>query len=464
MRKTGPLVQHFALSEIVDHDSLSRFCESFARLHGVCMAVLDTEGEVLVQARAAETMCDLLQEERVCEGHMLRGLEALPESGGEVLQRRVCRCGLSHEILEIQHLGVPLGWFVAGPYRPREKVDLRTGLSRFLKGFELEAGSTLSRTALARLDRMEPRAEGQFRELVTALGEALKVVIKGGYERYVTAQTHMVVIQEAYDQLAEKNARLAESVKELKSLDRMKSNFLATMSHELRTPLTSIVGYSEMLLEGMGGPLEKTQIDFLHVIMEKGEQLMQIISEVLDISKIETGKIDLRKEWIDLSDVIRDVLGAKVHEIQNRELSVTHEATEDLPRIWCDRTKIRQVLLNLMSNAIKFTPEGGSVKIRADHHGADEQDPEAVPGDVLIRVSDTGIGIPEAYWDRIFESFFQVDNSSTREYGGTGLGLAIVRNFVEAHGGQVWLDTEVEVGTTFVVRLPVAPPKAAEHT
>ena len=185
---------------------------------------------------------------------------------------------------------------------------------------------------------------------------------------------------------------------------------------------------------------------------------MQIISEVLDISKIETGKTDLRMEWVDLGEVIREVVEAKVHEIQNRNLAVSSSLTDGLPAVWADKAKIRQVLLNLLSNAVKFTPSSGSVDIRAEGRSAGEPSASAgPPGDVLIRISDSGIGIPPDHHEKIFEAFYQVDSSSTREYGGTGLGLAIVKNFVEAHGGQVWLDPAEEKGATFIVLLPVKP-------
>ena len=459
MRNTTPQARQYSLAEIVEHDSVYRFCESFARLHGLSLALVDRDGTELVRAQAPEVLCNLMEQQQVCDGKVSSRIAALvdPDSG-QLLQRRECRCGLSHEVQEIRLQGVLLGWFVAGPYRPEGASGLQARLVMVLEDAGVTETSPLFRMILDRLGRMEPLPPAEFGSLVTTLGDAVGVLLRDGYERCITARSHMAAIQEAYNQLAEKNQRLAESVDELKSLDRMKSAFLATVSHELRTPLTSIVGYSEMLLEGMAGALAPVQTEYLQVIMEKGEQLMQIISEVLDISKIETGKTDLRMEWIDLGEVIREVVEAKVHEIQNRNLAVSSSLSHGLPMVWADKAKIRQVLLNLLSNAVKFTPSCGSVDIRAEQRNAGAPvEPDCASADVQIRISDSGIGIPQEHHEQIFEAFFQVDSSSTREYGGTGLGLAIVRNFVEAHGGQVWLDPAVGTGATFIVLLPVKP-------
>ena len=459
MKHTNPQAKQYTLAEIVEHDSVHRFCDAFARLHGVSLALVDRNGKELVRALAPEVLCNFMEQQQICDGKVSTRITAMVDpDAGLALQRRECRCGLSHEVQEIRLQGVLLGWFVAGPYRPEASSGLRARLAELLEAAGVPEESPLFKTSVSRLDQMAELPPSEFGNLVTTLGDAVGVLLRDGYEKCITARSHMAAIQEAYNQLAEKNQRLAESVDELKSLDRMKSSFLATVSHELRTPLTSIVGYSEMLLEGMAGSLEPVQTEYLQVIMEKGEQLMQIISEVLDISKIETGKTDLRMEWVDLGEVIREVVEAKVHEIQNRNLAVSSSLTDGLPAVWADKAKIRQVLLNLLSNAVKFTPSSGSVDIRAEGRSAGEPSASAgPPGDVLIRISDSGIGIPPDHHEKIFEAFYQVDSSSTREYGGTGLGLAIVKNFVEAHGGQVWLDPAEEKGATFIVLLPVKP-------
>ncbi len=454
MRTTKQQATLYRLDEIVDHDSVHRFCDAFARLHGVRLALVDRDGKELVRAMAPEVICNLTEQQGVCDGHLAsRLVSTIDPEEGRPLQRRCCRCGLAHEIQEVRLQGVLLGWFVAGPYRPDDAGELHATMAKVLANAGVDGGSPLEKSVLSRLERMEALSAVEFGNLVTTLGEAVGVLLQDGYEKCITARSHMAAIQEAYNQLAEKNQRLAESADELKSLDRMKSSFLATVSHELRTPLTSIVGYSEMLLEGMAGELSSVQSDYLKVIMEKGEQLMQIISEVLDISKIETGKTELHMEWVVLDEVIGDVLEAKVHEIQNRELVISRDVEEDLPRVWVDKAKIGQALLNLLSNAVKFTPERGRVDISVEARPGEGD----AQGDVLLRVADSGIGVPPEHREKVFEAFFQVDSSSTREYGGTGLGLAIVKNFVEAHGGQVWLDTAVEEGATFVVLLPVAP-------
>jgi signal transduction histidine kinase len=222
-----------------------------------------------------------------------------------------------------------------------------------------------------------------------------------------------------------------------------------------------VIGYTAMLLAGLAGELAGEQRDYVQIIMEKGDQLLQIINEVLDISKIETGGVQLSVERLSIPELMQQVGDAMMPQARSKEITLTYDSRPALPPILADRVKTRQVMLNLVSNAIKFTPRGGRVEMSAEpgHMGMAPGASEPIaPPAVVIRVSDTGIGIPEESRDRIFEAFFQVDNSTTREYGGTGLGLSIVKNFVEAHGGRVWASPREGGGSTFTVLLPVNPP------
>ncbi len=222
---------------------------------------------------------------------------------------------------------------------------------------------------------------------------------------------------------------------------------IATMSHELRTPLTSIMGYSEMLLEGLAGPLNETQHEYLAIVFEKSEHLLSIITGILDLSKIEAGQIQLVPVPFDVSEVIGSALTTVLPAARRKQLEVESELPPGLPKPLGDRDKLRQVVVNLLSNAVKFTPPGGRVTVRA----------EAVGAMLRIAVADSGIGISEEAQAKIFDPFFQVDGSSTREYGGTGLGLAIVKSFVEAHGGHVGVASIPNQGSSFWFTLPLAP-------
>ncbi|HYD41768.1 MAG TPA: HAMP domain-containing sensor histidine kinase, partial [Anaeromyxobacter sp.] len=274
------------------------------------------------------------------------------------------------------------------------------------------------------------------------------------HKNLIAAKLHIEAVQESYRELQDKNAKLEDSYAKLKELDRLKSNFLATMSHELRTPLTSVIGYSEMMLEGLGGPLTTEQREYLGIIMEKGENLLQLITSILDISKIEAGRVRLVLSEVEPAQIMRDAVATLLPLARKKGLKVACEPGV-VPRLVADRDKLRQCLVNLCSNAVKFTPAGGTVTVRG----------EVLPGDrVAMHVADTGIGISEEHLAKVWDVFYQVDGSSTREYGGAGLGLAIVKSFVEAHGGEVQVRSAANHGSTFTLVLPLRPANAPAIT
>ncbi len=234
-----------------------------------------------------------------------------------------------------------------------------------------------------------------------------------------------------------------ETTERLREMDKLKTQFLANMSHELRTPLNSIIGFSRVILKGIDGPLTEMQETDLTAIYSSGQHLLGLINDILDLSKIEAGKMELNFDETDLKLIIRGVMSSAVGLVKDKDVQLEHYVPDDLPNIWVDATRIRQVLLNLISNATKFT-EGGKISVTADHD--DEW--------VTISVADTGEGIPEEKLDSIFEEFTQVDGSTTRSVGGTGLGLPISRYFVEMHGGKITVESELGVGSTFIITLP----------
>jgi signal transduction histidine kinase len=458
-----PLEPNITLAEILDQDSLQRVCMTFARMHGTGLAVVDRHRQVLVDIPAQYPLCRRISAHPA--GSAICGtFDALIQSeeanhvDGSI--NKPCTCGLGYEILAIRHQGMVLGRLVFGPYRDAGMSSLSGALADALKSADPALDAATLRGAEGDLQKMESLPRERALQVVRSLGEVLSVIVQTGYARHLTSQIHIAAIQDAYNELTEKNRRLADSVEKLKELDKLKSNFLATVSHELRTPLTSVIGYSEMLLEGLAGELSSDQRDYVQIIMEKGDQLLQIINEVLDISKIETGGIQLACERVNLVELMQQVGDALMPQARRKEITLTVHPAEMLPPVWADRTKARQVLLNLVSNAIKFTPRGGSVEIRGEpsrmNAGPGGGDPVAPPA-VALKVLDTGIGIPADARPRVFEAFYQVDNTTTREYGGTGLGLSIVKNFVEAHGGKVWMEPREPSGTVFTVLFPVNP-------
>ena len=279
---------------------------------------------------------------------------------------------------------------------------------------------------------------------------------------------HLASVKESYRELQETSQELARSYEKLKELDRLKSNFLATVSHELRTPLTSIIGYSEMLTEGIGGPLTDEQRDFVTTIRDRGEQLLGLITSLLDLGKLEQGNISITPGSVSLVTLATDIATTFMPSARRRNITLRVQADGTVPDARGDRERLRQVFTNLVDNALKFTPQSGSVSVfvRAAPSlaGGDDDDDDTglallapLQNDVEVRITDTGIGIPEASRDKVFDAFYQVDSGSTREYGGAGLGLAIVKRIVDGHGGRIFIEsTPGSTGTTFVVQLPAA--------
>lgn len=230
----------------------------------------------------------------------------------------------------------------------------------------------------------------------------------------------------------------------LREVDRLKTQFLANMSHELRTPLNSIIGFSRLMLKGIDGPITPEQEEDLSSIHTSGQHLLRLINDILDMSKIEAGKMVLILEQVDLVEVARNVLASISALLAGKPVTLQTVFAPDLPTIEADPIRMRQILLNLLSNAAKFT-DAGTIQL----HIQRENDT------VHLQVADTGKGIAEKDFDKLFREFEQVDASPTREVGGTGLGLPITKNLVTMHGGEIWVESVLERGSTFHVRLPI---------
>lgn len=298
-------------------------------------------------------------------------------------------------------------------------------------------------------------------DIADALVGVLGSVLQAGFATWVTSEMHLAASESNYRALQQRNAELERAIAHLREVDQLKSNFLATVSHELRTPLTSIIGFSEMLAKGIAGPLNEEQTEYANTILERGEELLRLITQILEMSKMEMGTMRLSLEPVFLADVVGRAFSAATIPAERARVHLIQELDANLPAVLIDGDKIQQVLVNLISNAIKFNRPDGHVLIRAElapMRRPFEEDffGEEVADALRVSVSDTGIGIPEDQLGRIFDAFYQVDSSSTREHGGAGLGLSIVRKLIEAHGGEVWAESILGVGTTFLFTLPIA--------
>jgi PAS domain S-box-containing protein len=239
-------------------------------------------------------------------------------------------------------------------------------------------------------------------------------------------------------------AELQQTAERLREVDRLKSEFLANMSHELRTPLNSILGYTEVMLLGLSGELDPETLEDAQAIYDNGQHLLRLINDILDLAKIEAGRMTLNLEAVEIASLLEEVRTSSAGLLVNKPVELSVKVQEDLPTIQADRVRLSQILNNLVSNAAKFT-DAGSIVLRACREN----------GWVCLEVEDTGIGIKEADLETIFEQFRQADGSFKRRAEGTGLGLAITRHLVTMHGGTIEVRSQVGQGSTFTVRLPV---------
>jgi signal transduction histidine kinase len=270
-----------------------------------------------------------------------------------------------------------------------------------------------------------------------------------------------------FEHLRAARAQLAAKNRELEDATLAKSSFVTNMSHELRTPLNSIIGFSELLTAGAAGPLTETQAEYLGTIVRNSRHLLGLINDLLDIAKVEAGRMELVFGPVDLRAMVAGVFRDLEGLLANRFLRIVQEISDDTLGVQADDLRIRQVLFNFVSNAIKFTPDRGEISVRALRTVAPLPLPAERAGDIAklaprpaiwVAVGDTGLGIKPEDLGKLFQEFSQVDQSLARKSGGTGLGLALCKRFVELHGGTIGAESVYGHGSTFWFLLPVDGP------
>jgi len=293
---------------------------------------------------------------------------------------------------------------------------------------------------------------GELTAVVTILHDRREALERARlYEQLKLASEELQArVQAATAELATQNELLRRQAIELEQASRLKSQFLANMSHEFRTPLNAILGYTHMLLQGVAGDLLPSVKRQLQRIDSNGRHLLTIINEILDITRIEAGKMPIQLSECNVNDLVPEVMAELDAVIARSRLTITPSLAPDAPPLRSDRQKVKQIVLNLLTNALKFTHQGGiEIAVQFD----------ATTRMVSIAVTDTGIGIAPEHHERIFEDFRQVDDSPTRQYGGTGLGLAISRRLATALGGRITLHSTLGQGSTFTLSIPVEAPQ-----
>lgn len=447
------------IEDFVERKSLGELCTNTQNLFGIGVRVYAADGALLAASPQEQDLCKAVNEisagSVACGSTVTAAKNVDPGDAGDVVHN--CFTGLAYRIVALVYEGRQVGRIVLGPYAPSGLREPPPSLGRTVVKLDLVDATD----RLARIPRVKSEVLGN---IARHLKSALEIIIFSSHKAFITSQLHLYSVTESYRELEEKTKSLEGALTKLKEADRLKSNFLATVSHELRTPLTSIIGYSEMLAEGIAGPLADEQAEFVRTIHSKGEQLLALIMGLLDLSKLESGTMKLRQGTTTIEPILGEVMSTLTPVARKKGVELRLDTDKKNVPLTADAERLRQVFINLSDNALKFTPAGGTVAMHArviEKSGDDDDEDGAIllapmRKFVEIRVSDTGIGIPEAERGRVFDAFYQVDSSSTREYGGTGLGLSIVKRIVEAHGGEVHIEGNQPTGAVFVVTLPSA--------
>ncbi|MCE1203636.1 MAG: ATP-binding protein [Holophagaceae bacterium] len=341
------------------------------------------------------------------------------------------------------------------------KVYTRDEIQDLSQSFEVMTDKLrVSRDEIERQNRLlEYRVQERTRQLMETIWELEE--IRANLEQLVQDRTRGLEqsrselkawantleekVHEKTQELRQLNDNLLTSYQKLKEVDRLKDEFLANMSHELRTPLNSIIGFSGMLMQDPQGRLSTEAREDLQIIYQNGRSLLTLIDSILDLSKIEAGKMELELEEVDPVQLLDDVRAMAVGLIKGRPIDLQYHRPEEEVRVMGDQDRLRQVFTNLAGNAIKFT-ESGAVRISASCEG----------NRFKVRIEDTGIGMSEEELDRLFKPFQQVDGSITRRFGGTGLGLAISQRFMSLMRGRISATSRKGEGSTFIVEMPLA--------
>ncbi len=447
------------LEQLADRKGLGELVASLVRLSGVGMRLFNAEGVLLAASEEEPSLfryLDGLPGGRAALGREIMQLKRFQPSGASDLCASFS--GAQYRVVSVDYDHRRMGRAIVGPFLTEAPAALPAALLEI----DPRAEPALLLEHLARLPILSPE---RVAALEAHLRSSLDLILFAGHKALLTSRMHLASISANYRELQGRNAQLQQAYDRLRELDRLKSNFLATVSHELRTPLTSIIGYSEMLTEGIAGPLAGEQLEFVQTIHEKGEQLLMLIKNLLDLSKLESGTLTVARGPLQIEQVLRQVVSTLLPAARKKGVVLELDAPAALPPVLGDGERLRQVFLNLTENALKFTPVSGVIRLSAAL--AKPEDPDDDDGFVLmapaadqleIRVADSGIGIPEHERSKVFDAFYQVDSSSTREVGGTGLGLSIVKRIIDAHHGSVHIEGNKPRGAVFVVQLPLAAP------
>ena len=367
-----------SLEDLIDRDALGEMVKSFYDLFGVPLRIFSEEGKLLGDSAdpiPLYTLLNTVKAGRAVLGEVVNRVKNIT-LGEDGLASYPCLTGEHYRVAAIQYDGKRIGRMILGPFVPPTQ-DPPEAL--------LTLDPELDPVRLRELFRDLPHAEDDsVVKLARHLARTLDLLLFSGHRALLTSNMHLASVRESFRELEDKNDKLQTAFDRLKELDRLKSNFLATVSHELRTPLTSIIGYSEMLVEGLAGDMTSEQREFVQTIRDKGEQLLTLIKGLLDLSKLESGTMSLRKSQTDILGILRDVSQTLTPTARKKDVELVVDVENGMPLIWADSERLRQVFLNLTENAIKFTPPQGKVTLSARTTAIDAARPEDAGGMVIL--------------------------------------------------------------------------------
>jgi signal transduction histidine kinase len=315
--------------------------------------------------------------------------------------------------------------------------------------FWISAFLTFTRPLVQLTDATTHISQGDFNQQVNTSFLLFKDEITLLSENFNTMTNHLNELYTSLeDRVEQRTLELAEARDEAVQANKSKTEFVSVVSHELKLPMTSIKGYSDLMLSGATGQLNENQTNFLTTIRNNVNRMATLVSDLADISRIESGNIRLEPRSVKVSEVVDEVLSLTKTQVDAKKQSLILNAASDLPNAWCDRNRLSQVLTNLISNANKYTPEGGTINVQVSH----------LNGMIQVDIQDNGLGMSEEDQNKLFSKFFRSSDEKVRDAPGTGLGLSITRNLIELQGGRIWFESEYRKGTTFHFTLPTARP------
>ncbi len=313
--------------------------------------------------------------------------------------------------------------------------------------FWVAAFLTFTRPLVQLTDATSKISQGNFNQKVNTSYILFKDEITLLSENFNTMSNHLNELYTSLeDKVEQRTSELAEARDEAVRANKSKSEFVSIVSHELKLPMTSIKGYSDLMLTGATGALNENQTNFLTTIRNNVNRMATLVSDLADVSRIESGNLRLEPRSVPVWDVIDEVITLTKTQIEQKQQQLTLEVFNELPRAWCDRNRLSQILINLVSNANKYTPANGKIEVHANY----------VDDMIQITVKDDGLGMNTEDQEKLFSTFFRSTDEKVREAPGTGLGLSITKNLIELQGGRIWFESEFRKGTVFYFTLPVA--------